>query len=375
MSVLGPIGVERFLREYWQKKPLLIRNATKRFENALSAEELAGLSLEQSVESRIVQWDPISDQWDLETGPFTEQDFSRLPQKNWTLLVQSVDQWVPEVAEILEQFYFLPRWRLDDVMISYAAPGGGVGPHFDYYDVFLLQVSGQRRWRLGQVCDESSALRVDQPLKLLDSFEQSAEHLLRPGDMLYVPAGVAHWGIAEDDGCVTWSIGFRAPSASELLVSAAERLAADLPESLRYQDPEQLRGGSLIDRSVDQGLEKLFENISKEDLIFAAKQAFISQVTEPRYLDSVEMLETEELDSVIEDVELGCALIERSSHSRFAYRVIAPDVAELFVDGICYPVKSYVAAMICDGEIEMDSGSEANGLIRELLKSGALIVI
>lgn len=373
MSIIGPIGIDRFLHEYWQNSPLLIRNATKQFANVLSVEELAGLSLEKDIESRLVQWDPQTDQWQMESGPFTEDRFAALPEENWTLLVQSVDQWVPEVAEILDRFHFLPRWRLDDVMISYAAPGGGVGPHFDYYDVFLLQVSGQRNWRLGQRCDETSELRVDQPLRLLDRFEQSNQYLLREGDMLYVPGGLAHWGMAEEEGSVTWSIGFRAPSAAELFVSAAERLAAELPESLRYRDPAQIRGGSLIEGSVDQGLEALFASFSKADLMHAVKQAFIAQVTEPRYLDAGDLLSDEEVDSIIEDIENGCAVIERSPHSRFAYRITGSSSAELFVDGVSYSVREEEAEIICDGEIEPESLDQV--LIQKLLQTGALIAI
>ena len=373
MSIIGPIGIDRFLHEYWQSKPLLIRNATKQFANVLSVEELAGLSLEEKIESRLVQWDPKNHEWQLEEGPFSEETFASLPEENWTLLVQSVDQWVPEVAEILNRFHFLPRWRLDDVMISYAAPGGGVGPHFDYYDVFLLQVSGERNWRLGQWCNENSALRVDQPLRLLDGFEQSNQYLLRAGDMLYVPAGLAHWGAAEEEGSVTWSIGFRSPSAAELLVSAAERIAADIPESRRYRDPIQIKGGSLIDGSVDHGLDALFRNFSKDDLMEAVKQAFVAQVTEPRYLDVADLLSDEDLESIREDIENGCALIERSPHSRFVYRINGSNSAELYVDGVSYSVKDDEAEMICDGEIEPELLNPE--LVEMLLKSGALIAI
>ena len=373
MSIIGTIGIERFLRDYWQSKPLFIRNAAKQFENVLSVDELAGLSLESDVESRLVHWNSATDQWRVENGPFTEEKFGELPKENWTLLVQSVDQWVPEVAEVLKQFHFLPRWRLDDVMISYAPPGGGVGPHFDNYDVFLLQVSGQRNWRLGQRCDETSALRVDQPLRLLDHFEQSNQYQVRAGDMLYIPAGMAHWGTAGKEGSVTWSIGFRAPSAAELLVSAAERLAAELPESLRYRDSERLQGGSLIGKSVDDGLDALFDGVSKSDLMFAVKQAFIAQVTEPRYLDAADLLTDEEVESILVDIKNGCALIERSPHSRFAYPITGSHFAELFLDGVSYSVSDHEAEMICDTEIETDKLSPE--LIKLLLQSGALIAI
>lgn len=384
MSLLGPLSVERFLQEYWQKKSLLVRNATEKYNSALSSDELAGLATESDVDSRIVVQKPDAANWENEDGPFTDQRFEQLPERQWTLLVQSVDQWVPEVAEVLEDFNFLPRWRLDDVMVSYAADGGGVGPHFDYYDVFLLQVSGQREWRLGQHCDEKTPLRVDQPLKLMDNFEQTSIHLLRAGDMLYVPAGTAHWGVAKGNDCMTWSIGFRAPSAAELLVSAAERLAAKLPDSLRYKDVRITSGGSEINESVDAALEHLFRRLEKDHLMAAVKQAFVAQVTEPKYIEAVEPINSGEVESIIEDVSNGCSFVERSPHSRFAYRVLgkvnaqnheerAEEKAELFVDGIRYRVDLALAKMICEGEIET-TGKSAK-LIRALLGSGALIAV
>lgn len=147
-TLLGGLSAETFLREYWQRKPLLIRQAFPGFETPLSPDELAGLALEDEIESRIVL-EHGAHPWELRRGPFTEEDFRTLPERDWTLLVQSVDQFVPEVGELLKAFRFLPSWRLDDIMISYAAPGGSVGPHYDNYDVFLLQGHGRRRWKLG----------------------------------------------------------------------------------------------------------------------------------------------------------------------------------------------------------------------------------
>ena len=210
MTILGDYRTEDFLTDYWQQKPLLIRGASKDYEHVLSADELAGMACEEQVESRLVieQTSNNGSQWLLENGPLEEHRFSKLPETHWTLLVQGVDQWLPEVRDILSEFSFLPSWRLDDVMISYATPEGSVGPHFDYYDVFLLQTKGRRRWKLGQACDDNTALVEDQPLKLLADFEQADCFELDPGDMLYIPAGIAHWGTSLDDECMTWSIVF-----------------------------------------------------------------------------------------------------------------------------------------------------------------------
>ncbi len=220
LQLLGGITAAEFLAEYWQKKPLLIKNAISDFQGLLSPEELAGLACEDDVQSRIVEY--IKGKWHASHGPFDDDDFARLPQKpsaqhNWTLLVQSVNHYLPEAAELLQQFDFIPHARLDDLMVSYAPDGGGVGPHFDSYDVFLLQGQGRRLWRISEQTDLS--LIEGAPLRILQNFDTAQEWLLEAGDMLYLPPHLAHWGIAVSEGktdCMTYSIGFRAPKNQEL---------------------------------------------------------------------------------------------------------------------------------------------------------------
>lgn len=233
-SLFGDIGVERFLAEYWQRKPLLIRQAFPNFESPIEPNELAGLSLEEEVESRLILKDGTHP-WELQRGPFPDDTYSKLPERDWTLLVQAVDQFIPEVADLLGQFRFLPTWRIDDIMISYAAPGGGVGPHYDNYDVFLLQGYGKRRWRVGQHCTVDSPLLDHPDLRILADFDCQDEWVLEPGDMLYIPPGIAHDGIAETD-CMTISVGFRAPSHQEVLVHFTDYLAHLLSDDERYTD-------------------------------------------------------------------------------------------------------------------------------------------
>ena len=210
-SMLGGLSARQFIEEYWQKKPLLVRNAFPGFGDMLSPDELAGLACEEDVQSRMVL--NSRGKWKLEHGPFAEDRFARLPKKDWSLLVQGVNHHLPEADELLHEFDFIPRARLDDLMVSFAPDGGGVGPHFDSYDVFLLQGLGQRLWRIsGQ---EDMTLVPDAPLRILKDFRIDQEWVLNPGDMLYLPPKLAHWGIAVGD-CMTYSIGFRAPSAQEL---------------------------------------------------------------------------------------------------------------------------------------------------------------
>lgn len=220
LQLLGGLTPTQFLTEYWHKKPLLIKNAIPNFTGLLSPEELAGLACEDEVQSRIVE--EINGQWHASHGPFSEEDFARLPDKpdakhRWTLLVQSVNHYLPEAGALLQQFNFIPYARLDDLMVSYAPDGGGVGPHFDSYDVFLLQGQGKRLWRVSEQKDLS--LVEGAPLRILKHFDTAQEWLLETGDMLYLPPQLAHWGIAVSDGkvdCMTYSIGFRAPKNQEL---------------------------------------------------------------------------------------------------------------------------------------------------------------
>ncbi|MEO6519677.1 MAG: cupin domain-containing protein [Pseudoxanthomonas sp.] len=229
----------RFLRDYWQKKPLLIRGAFTDFVSPIEPEDLAGLACEEMALSRIVSHDRARDAWTLRTGPFTEEEFPGMPDHDWTLLVQDVDKWDVDVRRLLKRFEFLPRWRIDDVMVSFAATGGSVGAHVDQYDVFLLQSQGQRRWQIDASANPPLEFRDDVELKLLREFNPSHDWVLEPGDMLYLPPGVPHHGVALNP-CLTLSVGMRAPSSAELVSDYLDNLIADADESMRYHDPDLL---------------------------------------------------------------------------------------------------------------------------------------
>lgn len=232
-TLLGGLSARQFIEEYWQKKPLLVRNAIPDFGDMLSPDELAGLACEEDVQSRMVLHH--RGKWKLEQGPFEEERFARLPKKDWALLVQGVNHHLPEADALLHEFDFIPRARLDDLMVSFAPDGGGVGPHFDSYDVFLLQGLGQRRWRIsGQ---DDMTLVPDAPLRILKDFRIDQEWVLNPGDMLYLPPKLAHWGIAVGD-CMTYSIGFRAPSAQELATQFLGFMQERVCVQGMYADPD-----------------------------------------------------------------------------------------------------------------------------------------
>ena len=237
IALLGHISPAQFLSEYWQKKPLLIRNAIANFKGLLSANDLAGLSCEEDVQARIILHDKAAKKnpWQVLNGPFDDDTFTNLPEHDWTLLVQSLNHHLAEAANLLAQFNFIPHARLDDLMVSYAPDGGGVGPHFDSYDVFLLQGIGQRLWRVSEQRDLS--LVDHAPLKILSHFETEQEFILEAGDMLYLPPHVAHWGIAIGD-CMTYSIGFRAPKAQELGFEFLGFMQDEIELSDIYKDPD-----------------------------------------------------------------------------------------------------------------------------------------
>jgi 50S ribosomal protein L16 3-hydroxylase len=241
LTLLGGISPETFMRKYWEKKPLLIRGAIPGFKPLLDRAELIDLAAQDDVESRLVV-SSLADkkgQWRLKHGPFARKDLPPFKQPGWTVLLQGVDLHDERVHQLMNRFRFVPDARLDDLMISYASDTGGVGPHFDSYDVFLLQAQGRRRWRIGRQKDLS--LLPDMPVKILAKFVPEQEFVLEPGDMLYLPPQWAHDGIAEGE-CMTYSIGFRSPVkgeiARELLQCLAEQAEGDVGPAI-YRDPDQ----------------------------------------------------------------------------------------------------------------------------------------
>ena len=264
----SPLGMPpaEFLRDYWQKQPLLIRNAFPGFVSPVEPEDLAGLACEDGVLARLIEHDKANDAWRVRHGPFAEADFPGLPDHDWTLLVQDVDKWDADIRALLARFDFLPRWRIDDVMVSFAATGGSVGAHVDQYDVFLLQAQGQRRWQIDASPAPALDFRNDVDIKLLREFHPTHAWVLGPGDMLYLPPGVPHHGVAEN-ACLTFSVGMRAPASAELLGDYADTLAADAPDELRYADPDLTLPGDAgeIDAAAMQRVDAALRQLRMDD--------------------------------------------------------------------------------------------------------------
>jgi len=250
--LLGGLTPAQFLRDHWQQQPLLVRAAVPDFVNPIPADELAGLACEPGIRSRLVLGHPERKDWRVEYGPFDPKRFAELPATAWTLLVSELEQYWDDGPDWLRRFDFIPHWRRDDLMVSYAAREGSVGPHIDAYDVFLFQAHGRRRWQIQEPPPKSPICLPALPLAILRSFDASREWVLEPGDMLYLPPGVPHLGMSLDDDCMTWSIGFRAPAWRDLLAALLEdRLAVTGPEL--FEDP----GRSPVERAREIGAEDL----------------------------------------------------------------------------------------------------------------------
>lgn len=363
--------VAGFLREFWQQKPLLIRNPWADWTNPLSPDELAGLAMEDHVEARLITRG--EDSWQAEHGPIPERRFGALGRDPWTLLVQAVDQNVPEVSALIEPFRFIPDWRIDDVMVSYANDGGGVGAHFDHYDVFLIQGLGRRRWQIGGHCDQSTALLPHDHLRLLANFEPVEEWVLEPGDILYVPPGVAHNGVAVGDDCMTYSVGFRAPSRSELISGWCDDQLAAMQDDDRYSDPmlaQQENPGEISAEAIDRLHGMITAQLQDRD---AFARWFGEFNSTPKYPE-IDWQPDEQIDAAqLRSLSSEGASFYRNSASRFSYVRDSGDTVILFVDGESYECAGEAAELaeqICaQTRIHVESGAMISDTMLELLVS------
>ena len=343
LTHLGELTVEEFIADYWQKKPVCIRNGIAFQEALIAVDELAGLALEPEVESRLIENKGDIKNWQVIHGPLSEADFNKERDFPWTLLVQGVDIFVPEVHDFLAKFRFLPSWRLDDLMISYATKGAGVGAHYDRYDVFLIQGEGQRQWQVGQTCNENSALMVHDQLSLLQNFELSEEFILNPGDMLYIPPLVAHKGVALSDVCVTYSVGFRSPSHGDVLTTFADERSMDISADLRLKDHGFTSNSGEISAVDVEGLMQLMrDQITPENVA----QWFGKYSTEAKYpaLDMAEeAMDQTELESIISD---AYGVLRVSEGVRLAYTWQGDGGLTLFVQGEALPCPPDATAFV-----------------------------
>ena len=377
--VFADFDAGKFLKDYWQKRPLLIRDPWQAWSNPLEPDELAGLACEAGIESRLITM-AGADNWEVEHGPLPQDRFTHLNEHPWTLLVQAVDHHVPAVAVLLEPFRFIPNWRVDDVMVSYAVDGGGVGAHFDQYDVFLVQGLGRRRWQVGARCDAATPLLPNEDLRLLATFEPTEEWVLDPGDILYLPPGLAHNGVAVGDDCMTYSVGFRAPSRSELISSWTDHVLDTLDDDDRYADPELCRQDNPGEIAAS-ALARLHSMVAETLLDRNAFAAWFGEYTTAPKSDQLDWRPEEAVtaDDLQQHAARGAGLV-RNPASRFSFIREEAGSLTMFVDGQSHCCTGPVAALaerLCAGDrVTLDRGlagsAEAAALIIDLLNRGCV---
>lgn len=370
---------DTFLREIWQKKPLLIRNPWPSWRNPIEPDELAGLACEEGVEARLISQN--RKKWEVEHGPIPETRFGKPGKAPWTLLVQAVDHYVADVAALIEPFRFVPNWRMDDVMVSYATNGGGVGPHFDQYDVFLIQGLGKRRWQTGALCDAATELLPHDDLRLLAQFEATEEWILEPGDILYVPPRIAHNGVAVGDDCMTYSIGFRSPSRSELLAHWCDHLLAEMEDEHRYADPGLRAQSNPGEISADAlaGLHAMITDTLQDRSAFAR---WFGQYNSARKYPDMDWQPEQPIR--VADVRASLAsasVLRRNPAGRFSFIRQEDGAVLLFVDGACFECNdsacmAFAEQLCAQDHIPLDTAPEFSEatvvLIAALVNQGSV---
>ena len=371
---LGDLSPEQFLKDYWQKKPLVIRNAFPDFTSPITAEELAGLSCEEEVNSRIVIEKDGEHSWQPIYGPMDNDVFSKLPETHWTLLVNDVEKHLPELAWIIDQFRFIPEWRMDDLMISYAPEGGSVGPHMDLYDVFILQAQGHRRWQINsQPVAEDNQVN-DTPLRIQKDFVAEEEWLLAPSDLIYIPPGVSHYGVATDD-CMSFSVGFRATSHTELVNDFIGYITQDLDTSLTYRDPDlktQNNPNEITTDAIDRVRRILTDYLDPDNPKLAEWFG--------RFVSDTKTDISAETGAVITGIlELKNKNLMRNPASRFAF-IREGKQAKLFIDGEHCATSSNFSETLCrQRRIDTNtlialSTEDEQSLLINLINDGKLLV-
>lgn len=326
-GVFGKLSTNDFLKQYWQQKPLLVRSAFEVPELSFDAGELAGLACDTEAPSRIVL-EHGEQPWQLKQGPFEETDFTSLPQTHWTLLINDIENYFPELRDFMTPFRFIPDWRMDDLMISYAADQGSVGPHVDEYDVFLIQLDGKRSWSIDDRPDYDKTPISGPTLKILQNFSETHRWTLEPGDMLYLPPNVPHHGVADGE-CMTLSVGFRAPSRNDLVQAWLDQLSAAPSFKKRFSDPKratQNNPGEIATSDLQTLRQLILDGIQEESTtldIWLGKYLTESKQPDPALTEDF----PEQADEFDENDDY-----ERYPGLRIAYTIM-PDTIILFVGG------------------------------------------
>lgn len=352
-SVLGDLSPEQFIKNYWQQKPLVIQQGFQNFNSPISAEELAGLACEDDVDSRIVIEKGGETPWQLINGPMDDDVFASLPETHWTLLVNDVEKHLPQLAWIVDAFRFIPEWRIDDLMISFAPQGGTVGPHLDQYDVFILQAQGHRRWQISTqpVAEDNQVADID--LKIQKDFTAEQEWLLEPGDLIYIPPGVTHYGVATDD-CLSFSIGFRAATHTEMLTDFIDYISHDLPKDKTYKDNKlkpQEHSNEITNDAIDNIRETLKEYLNPNHPALA--QWFGRFVSDTK---TELVFESGDHFADFKKLKQCHPVLYRNPASRYAFYESNKKTL-LFIDGEDFEVSNQFAKTLCENRaLDLSSG-------------------
>lgn len=382
--ILGKHSQQEFLSKFWQKKPLLMKGALSPFPDLISPDEVAGLSCDPRIESRLIMEKGGKTPWELRRGPFKPSLFSKLPKTHWTILVNGVDRFVPSVNAFLDNFSFIPFWRIDDVMISVAYDKGNVGAHVDNYDVFLVQAHGTREWLIEDRAVLEDDFVAGLPIRLLRKFKPTHRWLLEPGDILYLPPRFPHHGIARGDKCMTISVGFRAPSIHEIINGIVTETLASTDESLRYSDPE-LR--SQAPGEIAPGaIQKLKGLITEQVASDARIESWLGRYVTESYCD-VSLNEREKAPSataIRSAIKRGGTIV-RAEGARCAYvRSSKKGAIRFYANGERQDLTGTAAALACEIADRVTLPSEialpllkdraAMTLLCDLIRRGLIVV-
>jgi 50S ribosomal protein L16 3-hydroxylase len=376
INPLGDLSVEDFLKHYWQKKPLVVRKAFPDLQCPISADELAGLACEEEVNSRIIMEKHGEHPWQPIFGPMDENTFAELPETHWTLAINDLEKVIPELAWLPDCFRFIPDWRFDDLMSSYAADQGSVGPHFDLYDVFIIQGTGKRRWQISHAEVTEDNQVADTPLRIQKDFNAEQEWILEPGDMIYIPPNVSHHGVSLGES-ISFSVGYRAVSHADLLNDFIEHISHGLSPKLTYQDADlapQAHSAEITDDAITR-VRHIFAQYLKAD--HPELRRWFG-----RYMSDPKSEHREPPDEPMQDMaELLAemqydARLYRHPASRFAYSITGQQCL-LFIDGEDYTVAQAFAEKLCE-QREISAGllqaadQDQQQLLVELYNQGSL---
>lgn len=330
------INSETFLRDYWQKKPLLIRQGLPQIIGMFEPQDIIELAQDPDATARLIRTDIVQNQaqWQLKTSPLSAQDFSNLPEK-WSVLVQNLEQWSPELGKLWQAFAFIPQWQRDDIMVSFAPKGGSVGKHYDEYDVFLVQGYGERRWQLGKWCDPSTEFKANQPIRIFDDMgELIFDEVLHPGDVLYVPSRLSHYGVAESD-CLTFSFGLRYPNAADLLENLCKTIEhhSEQINSSEFAIPFRLSpqpqpNGQLNSASVADFKQHLLDLLANSNQFDALLQQAVAQTVSARRYDLLPTDAEYYPDELLEMLQAGDRL-SQDANCKITYT----DNGNIFING------------------------------------------